>query len=99
MTNVDALNKSGNTEKMLELQISNKKEVAKKNHDIDSPRSNQSMGYTKDNQNIQNYNGGNSSLQSIDDNDEFDDQVEFSDLNRKRNIIEGTGSVFTNTNI
>ena len=44
-TNMD-LNKSGDTEKMLDMQISNQKDN-KGNGQKDSPRSNESMGYTK----------------------------------------------------
>ena len=46
-TNVD-LNKSGDTEKMLDLQISNQKN-GNVDQQKDSPRSNESMGYTKRN--------------------------------------------------
>lgn len=55
-TNVD-LNKSGDTEKMLDMQISNQRGANKDQKD--SPRSNESMGYTqrnkKSNRNQQNF--------------------------------------------
>ena len=54
---------------------------------------------TKANQNIQNFKDNNNSSVTSVDLDEFDEQLEFSDLNKKRNIIEGTGSVFTNNNM
>lgn len=100
-TNVYDLDRSGNTEKMLDLQIQNngKKSAFIRNEYDDSPRSNQSMGYSKANQNINNREYHHSSNRTIEDRDEFDEQLNFSDLNRKKNAMEGTGSVVTNTHM
>lgn len=35
----------------------------------------------------------------MENNDEFEDMLEFSDLNKQKKMIDGTGSVFTNSNM
>lgn len=95
-TNVD-LNKSGDTEKMLDMQISNQRGANKDQKD--SPRSNESMGYTKRPKvEVEKYQDV-SSIHSLDQDDEFDDLGEFSDLNRKNKVMDGTGSVLTNSSM